>query len=111
MHYASCAVSCVDIVFVQTVRIPVIRWANTMSVALRSTTRSNDNGYMTDSPQNTQTTLSLTLPRADRAAWHHIAMLHGLRPGQLATALLAALAASEAVAQAVAEAAEEVRAR
>lgn len=63
---------------------------------------------MTDSSQTPQTTLTLTLPRADRAAWHHAALSRGLRPGQLASVMLAALAASEAVAQAVAQAAEEV---
>lgn len=63
---------------------------------------------MTQTPQTPQTTLTLTLPRADRAAWHHAALSRGLRPGQLASAMLAALATSEATAEAVAEAAEEV---
>lgn len=89
--------------------IPVIRWANTSSAALRSDRCASDNRYMTDSSQTPQTTtLTLTLPRADRAAWHHRALVLGLRPGQLASAVLAALAASEAAAEAVAEAAEEV---
>lgn len=65
-------------------------------------------------PQNMNSTqmptqLTLTLPRDVRATWHATAMRLGLRPGQLATAVLMALAASPAAVAALAEAAEEVR--
>lgn len=62
----------------------------------------------THSPQPI-TQLTLTLPRADRARWHALAMTHGLRPAGLAQAVLHAVDNDPDLARAIARAAEELR--